>query len=343
MVLRVGVCGLGFMGRTHLSAYANARAAGRDVVVTAVADRNANKRRGELEAGGNIATGGAGERLFDPDAVEAYADPFALVRSPAVDLVSICTHTPTHVELALAALACGKHVLVEKPVALASRDVERLVEARDAAGREVVPGMCIRAWPGWRELKPTIASGRLGALRSLALRRLSPAPGWGSGFYGDPAKTGGALFDLHVHDVDFAHWCLGPARAVTSVGTRDHVFTTYHRDGPAAPAVVAEGGWDLPAQFPFHMGYTAVFERGTLVFDSGRAEPLVETPQGEAPRALALAPGTGYEHEILALVDGLARGRLDPAQAGALEDAVVVMRTVEAEARSLAEGRPVEV
>ena len=335
MTLRVGVCGLGFMGRTHLAAYAAARACGRDVVVTAVADRNANKRRGELEAGGNIATGGAGERLFDPEAIEAYADPFALVRSTAVDLVSICTHTPTHVDLALAALTCGKHVLVEKPVALSSSEVERLVRARDAAGREVVPGMCMRWWPGWRELRADIHTRRLGELRSLALKRLSPRPSWGSGFYADSSRTGGALFDLHVHDVDFVQWLLGAPDRVAAVGTREHVFASYGFDARPTLAVVAEGGWDLPEKFPFHMGYAAVFERGTLVFDGGRAEPLVETPQGGEPFVRAVAAGTGYEHEIVALVDGLAAGRLDDSQASALDESVAVMRTIEREAACL--------
>jgi predicted dehydrogenase len=339
MTVRVGVCGLGFMGRTHLLAYAAARAAGFEVEVTAVADRNAHKRRGELEVGGNIETGGADGPLFDPDTVAGFEDPFELVRRADVDLVSICTHTPSHVDLAIAALENGKHVLVEKPVALASADVERLVAARDRSDRFAVPGMCIRHWPGWRELKQRIVSGDLGALRSLAVRRLSPAPGWGARHYADATSTGGALFDLHVHDADFVHWCLGAPARVRAAGTRDHVFATYAFDaGPGAGAAVsAEGGWDLPGAFPFHMGYLAVFEGGTLGFDSAAGErAFCEVRAGdEAPRVLPLESGTGYEHEVRALLRGIAAGALEPSQRTALDDAVAVTRTLEAEARCL--------
>jgi len=339
MTIRVGVCGLGFMGRTHLEAYAAARADGIDAVVAAVADRNEHKRRGELDAGGNIETGGADEALFDPDAVEAFADPFELVREAQVDLVSICTHTPSHVDLAVAAIERGLHVLVEKPVALASAEVERLVAARDrGAGGFVVPGMCIRFWPGWRELKELVDAPRLGDLRSLAIRRLSPAPGWGARHYGDASSTGGALFDLHVHDADLVHWLFGEPDRVDAVGTRDHVFATYGYDAGFArhAAIQVEGGWDLPAGFPFHMGYLAVFEGGTLAFDSGAEQPLTRTTAvDEAPVPIAIEDGTGYEHEVRALLRGIEAGALVPAQATALDDAVGVTRTLEREAAAL--------
>lgn len=344
MALRVGVCGLGFMGRTHLEAYAAARAAGSDVVIAAVADRNADKRRGRLEAGGNIETGGDDAPLFDPDAVAAFADPFELVRTADVDLVSICTHTPSHVDLAIEAVRRGKHVLVEKPVALTAAEVERLVAARDASdGRFVVPGMCIRYWPGWRELRDLVEAPELGRLRSLSVRRLSPAPDWGARHYADPSSTGGALFDLHVHDVDLVHWLLGPPDRVDAVGTRDHVFATFgYASGFAAgAAVTVEGGWDLPAAHPFHMGYLAVFEAGTVSFDSGAADPFVTVRVGDAePTVNALEPGTGYEHEIRALVRGIERGTLDAHQASALDDAVAVTRTLEREAVALSGPRP---
>src|SRR4029453_5583634 len=87
-------------------------------------------------------------------------------------------------------------------------------------------------------------------------------PAWSPAFYGDPARSGGALFDLHVHDADLVRWLFGAPGAVTSTGTLDHVTTLYrYADGPAH--VVAEGGWDHAGGFPFSMGYTVVFERAT--------------------------------------------------------------------------------
>jgi predicted dehydrogenase len=67
--IRVGVIGLGFMGRTHVAAYGAADAAGHACRLAAVCDQDPARRRGENPGGGNLATGAEAARLFDPDAV----------------------------------------------------------------------------------------------------------------------------------------------------------------------------------------------------------------------------------------------------------------------------------
>ncbi|HEX7025312.1 MAG TPA: Gfo/Idh/MocA family oxidoreductase, partial [Gemmatimonadales bacterium] len=111
--LGVGVIGFGFMGRTHARAWLAAGAQGLSVELRAVTG-----------APGTDPPAGA---ALCPSAVE-------LLARDDVDAVSICTYTDTHVELALAALRMGKHVLVEKPVALRHEDVARLAAAEREAG-----------------------------------------------------------------------------------------------------------------------------------------------------------------------------------------------------------------
>ena len=337
--VRVGVCGLGFMGRTHLEAFAQARELGAANRITAVADRNASKRRGELGDGGNIDTGETDLPLFDPEAVEGFERPEDLVTSDAVDLVSICTPTDSHVDLALAALEAGKHVLVEKPIALDPSEVQRLADAARASDRVCMPAMCIRFWPGWDWLKQAVDSGELGRCKSLVVQRRSPAPGWSQGFYKDPERTGGALFDLHIHDADWIQWIFGAPEAVTTNGDLDHVQTLYYYGANGPDLASAEGGWDFPSEHPFQMGYSAVFENGAADFSLHRESPLLVT-RGDRSEVPELAAHTGYVGEVLHLLDVLA-GR---AQLGAtIDQAAAVTRLLSAERESLESRRTVEL
>lgn len=325
------------MGRTHLEAYAGARELGAANRITAVADRNAHKRAGDLGEGGNIQTDGASEPLFDPDQVLGFERPEDLIASDAVDLVSICTPTDSHVELALAALLAGKHVLLEKPVSLQAAEVERLDQAAKGSATLCMPAMCIRFWPGWDWLKGVVDSGELGALRSLVVQRRSAAPGWSQGFYRDPTRTGGALFDLHIHDSDWVTWLLGMPEAVTCHGDLDHVQTLYHYGSGGPSLVSAEGGWDFPTEHPFQMGYSAVFEQGAVDFSLHRESPLLVT-RGATSEVPELASHTGYVGEVLHLLAAIREGR---ALEATLAQAAAVTRLLEAELDSLKSAKTV--
>ncbi|MCA9288319.1 MAG: Gfo/Idh/MocA family oxidoreductase, partial [Phycisphaerales bacterium] len=109
--LRVGVIGLGFMGSTHVRCYQAATLAGVACRLDAVADQDGARLTGTAAIAGNIGTG-TPERLFDPARVRTYSRPPDLIADPAIDAVSICTYTRSHVDLAIAALHAGKHVLV---------------------------------------------------------------------------------------------------------------------------------------------------------------------------------------------------------------------------------------
>lgn len=326
----VGVVGLGFMGRTHLAAFAAADAAGYGNRLVAVCDQDVARRQGLAGAGGNLDTGAKQERLFDPALVKGYAEPAELFANPAVELVSICTHTTTHVELALAALAAGKHVLLEKPVALDSASAQRLADAAARSKGLCMPAMCIRFWPAWARAWSAVRSREFGAVRSAVFRRLGSRPGW-NGFYADYEKSGGALFDLHVHDADFVRACFGDPASVASTGSLDHVTTLYHYpEGPAH--VVAEGGWDHGDGWAFRMSFTVVFEGATLEYEFGRSPELVLV-RGGTRTPVEVGALNGYDGEVRHLLAAIAAGSrsLDATPA----DAVAHTRLLEAERRSL--------
>ncbi len=323
--LGIGIVGFGCMGRTHARAYRAAARAGRPNRLIAIADRNPAHFTGSDAARGNLERE-SGSPPYDPAETEVVSDPEALFANKSIDAISLCTPTDTHVELASRALAAGKHVLVEKPIALAAKDVERLAQAARAARKHCMPAMCMRFWPGWRWLRQAVERGTYGSVKSAVFRRLSSPPAWSPAFYADPARSGGALFDLHVHDADLVRWLFGEPSAVHATGSLDHVTACYRFErGPAH--VVAEGGWDHGSGFPFSMSYVVVFDEATAEYAPGRDHPLLLHRDGGS-HPLPLEEGTGYDGEIRHFLDACAGG---VALEATIDEAVGLTRMLEAE------------
>jgi predicted dehydrogenase len=336
--INVGVIGLGFMGRTHAAAYEAAARDGLPCRLSAVCDRSPERLAGQDRGAGNIVTGRESTG-FDLSRVRAYANPDALLADPGIHLVSICTYTDTHADLAARALAAGKHVLVEKPVALRSAEVRRLADAARKAGRICMPAMCMRFWPGWDWLHDRVMDGSFGPVRSAAFQRMGAGPGWAADFYRDPRRSGGAMFDLHVHDADFIHWCFGRPRSVFCAGSAEHFTTCFRFDGGPLH-VMAEGAWDLPQAAGFRMRYVVVFERATADWELGRT-PALLVHQAEGSEPVPLPLGAGYEGEVRHVVMAVANGSAEVR--ATLDDAAAVTETLEAAVRSRESGRPVDL
>jgi len=327
-MVRIGVIGLGFMGRMHLTAYEGID----DAQVVAVADSDPKRAAGDLTGGwGNIE--GAAEQL-DMTAIRGTTDAGELLAMDDVDAVDICVPTPFHEQIAVAALAAGKHVVCEKPLAPDAESARRIADAAAKARGIFMPAMCIRFWPQWAWLKQAVADGRYGRVLDAMFRRLGvPPPGW----FVDGEMSGGAILDLHLHDADFVYHLFGMPDAVFSrgysliSGRTDHVVTQYlyGEDGPAV--VTAEGGWTRDEAFGFTMQYAVKFEQATAVHDIGAAEPLVVHQGGESTSVEL--EGDGYAAELAYFVGCVQQGR--PPEIVTAADAVESIRLVEAEQRSV--------
>ena len=209
MTLQFGFLGLGFMAATHIQALAHVPG----TAVGAICNPSGRNLDGDLtRVGGNVGDPN-GVRL-DMTQVRAYRDVSEFLADPSIHVVDITTPTKTHVELAIAALKAGKHVLVEKPMTRTAEEGRRLAAAaREAAARGVflMPAMCLRFWPEWQAAHDAIVGGHYGRVLSARFRRVAQAPGWGHGHFLSAADSGGALLDLHIHDVDFIRHCFGHA------------------------------------------------------------------------------------------------------------------------------------
>jgi predicted dehydrogenase len=328
---RIGVIGLGFMGRMHIGAYAKLPGAR----LVAIADQDAKRAAGDFSGGwGNIA--GSAESL-DMTGISGTTDLVSLIRHADVDVVDICVPTPSHEALAIAALEAGKHVLCEKPLALDSISAERIANAAARAKGLFMPAMCMRFWPQWRWLKQAVDEKRYGRVVGATFRRVaSMPPGW----FSNGHMSGGALLDLHIHDTDFVFHLFGRPDGVFSrgysktSGRTDHIVTEYLYDrGPTL--VSAEGSWCMANGFTFTMRYTVNFEEATADFDIGRDHQLLVS-QGGTAEVIDMA-GDGYEAELAYFIDCVEAGRT-PTFVTA-EDAVTGLRILEAEQRSIESGR----
>ncbi|MGP1273543.1 MAG: Gfo/Idh/MocA family protein [Phycisphaerales bacterium] len=331
----IGIIGFGFMGRTHAGAYRWAAHHGGcgPAEVLCVADRRGSSAF--ESSGGNLGDAAHG---LDADRTRVVTDHRVLLDDPAIDLVSICTPTDTHVDLAIEALEAGKHVLVEKPVAVTSDDAMRLVEASKQSDRVCMPAMCMRFWPGWSQLISTVHARTLGRTLAASFTRTGAPPAW-SAFYADESKSGGAMLDLHIHDVDFILRCFGAPDAVTSVGSASHVSTQYRfRDGPGL--VVAEGGWLRSSATPFTMRFVVEFEHGVMAFDLASDPSVTVYADEDGTTPIDVSGSTGYDHQAAAMLRAVRAGRQSPV---GVAEAVRGLRIVEAERDSLERGETVAV
>jgi len=312
---RVGIIGLGFMGRTHLASY---RAAGANVVAA-------------LDPSGarSLNSGNLPPADVDLGGIEIYRDSDEFFSKATLDAVSVCTPTDSHVAVAKQALSRGWHVLVEKPVALQASAIRDLAQAAQLAGRWCIPAMVMRFWPGWTCLRDCILDNRHGLLRSLSIERLGSLPQWNKEFFADESRSGGAIADLHIHDTDFVYWCFGRPDSVVTSGTPLQLTTIYRVGGERGPLVSASGGWGQHPSFGFRMRYLANFERATIEFDLGKGV-TISNDDGSRPLDCGLL--NAYESQVaqfLRVIGG------DEAPRATLEQAALVAEILDLERQSM--------
>lgn len=324
-MVNVLLCGFGFMGRLHAGILAKSP----DASLAGVVDPRGEEIRDELNRSGIDAP--------------VFKDLAQALPQTTCDAVDICLPTDLHRQTAETALAAGKHVFCEKPLALTVTDADAMVEAAREAGRQLMVGHCLRFWPEYEVLHDLVHSGEHGALVSLSLSRRNARPDYAVGGWTDnPARCVGAALDMHIHDTDFVCHLLGAPRAVSAKGLHEptgwNSIASLYNFGPDGPLVFADGAWNYPPGWGFQMKFSAVFEHGALDYDS-RGEPtLLLTAGKEPPRPVAL-PGArpdGYHAELAYFCSRLREGL--PVEKSTGVQAALSLRVTLAEIESAARG-----
>src|SRR5262245_24838980 len=153
-----------------------------------------------------------------------------LLAEKEMDAVSVCTPNGLHAPNTIAALEAGKHVLVEKPMAMSAKEGQAMLDAAKRAGKQLIVGFQYRFSPQSQFVREYATSGQLGNImfvRCQALRRRG-IPNWGV-FGRKDLQGGGPMIDIGVHIIKAAHYCIGSPRPVAASGQT----WTYHGNKPS--------------------------------------------------------------------------------------------------------------
>ena len=182
--LSIGVVGTGAIGQDHIDRITNKLVGARVVAVTDISQANAAK-----------AAAICGARIEQDSA--------AVVSAPDVDAIVVCSWGPAHAESVLQAIAAGKPVFCEKPLATTAEDCKKIVDAEAASGRHLVQvGFMRRYDRGYLQMKALIDSGELGQplLVHCAHRNV---------YAEENCDTPMAVNDTAIHEIDALHWLVG--------------------------------------------------------------------------------------------------------------------------------------
>jgi predicted dehydrogenase len=327
-MLRIGIAGIGFMGMIHY--LAAQRAVG--VKVVAIQSRDANKRAGDWRGiRGNFGPPGA---VMDLSGVHCHESFEHLLADPDVDLIDLTVPTPQHEHLTIEALKAGKHVLVEKPIALDVASAERMIVAAKHHRQLLMVAHVLPCFPEYRFALEAVASLRYGKLlaghflRVISRRDLSEA-------------NGGPAVDLHIHDTHFIRTLAGQPGEVVAVGRAVngvvHHLTTLYRyaDGPA---LSCSSGALVGAARPFAHGFELYFEHATLSFGPGQPLMVIGATSCDTP-ATNSDPVVAFTYELERVAESVAVGVAEPfLMARTARDALALCRK---EIESVITGRAV--
>jgi predicted dehydrogenase len=144
----------------------------------------------------------------------AHASYEALVNDPAVDIIYVSTPHPFHAEHAALALNAGKHVLIEKPFALNAGEARQIVDLAASKNLLVMEAMWTRFLPHMVRIREILSAGTLGEVRSLLADHTQDLPDDPTHRLNSLELGGGALLDLGVYPVNFAHAVFGPPNTI---------------------------------------------------------------------------------------------------------------------------------
>lgn len=327
-MVTVGIVGAGFMGTTHAQAYSKNPSVN-IAYICDLSDERAQSLASEID--------GLGTTQFE-----------TILNDPAVTLVDVALPTPSHARFAIDALKAGKHVLVEKPIALNVNEADAMIAASKDAGRFLMVAHVARFAPEYRAIRAVLESGQLGSPQQATTYRISNMPQWAEWFK-DPEMTGGAVLDMQIHDIDLLNWLFGRPLRVMSTGVRgelggwDHVMTLIEYTNVQASV---ESSFIMPMDFPFTTGFRVLCENGLIeyFFRAGGASFEIGEPQshvllfeaGKPPEHVELETGDGFERELEYFVSCVDQKR-EPAYVTSL-DARLAVQVAQASRQSIENG-----
>ncbi|MEV5027995.1 Gfo/Idh/MocA family protein [Paenibacillus sp. LPE1-1-1.1] len=241
--MNIGLIGCGAMGRVYVARLMRMKG----VRVTAVC--HPERAKAALLA-----------ELPQARIYESYSE---MITCPDIDIICVTLPTYLHMEYVQMALEAGKHVICEKPLTLTEEDCCKLIETSRAKGVKLCVAHVVRFFPEYKDARLRLRLGEVGALKSVRTTRASLMPAENSWFL-DKRKSGGVVFDLMIHDIDYVLWLLGDqithirAEIKAHEGVEQALAWLYYADGTKVSLEAVWGASD------FHAGFEITGEQGVL-------------------------------------------------------------------------------
>ena len=249
MPWRAGMIGIGRVSEAHLRALKHLP----DVELAAAFDKNHSKATHAVRRFGGLA-------CRDVDALLEID----------LDLVIICVPTFVHRDYVVKAASSGKHILCEKPMALTLEEADEMIAVCRSSGVKLMVGHVLRFYPELKKLHELIKAEDYGKLLQLHSERLSGLAGqsWDRWLFREDRSLG--AIDIHIHDLDFTLWTLGPPISVTSMGARRDGENVAHistlMDYGDGLHVSLEASFMLPESYGFSFTTRAIFEGAAVEY-----------------------------------------------------------------------------
>jgi predicted dehydrogenase len=242
----------------------------------------------------------------DRDRTKAFTDKWDAVSVnsieeliASVDVIDICLPTDLHLDTGLKAIAAGRAVFVEKPIARSLAEARALRDAADKAGVPLMPGQVVRYFSEFTNGHQLVKKGAIGTPAAARTRRGGKAPGGSQGWFMDHARSGGVLVDLAIHDFDWLRWTLGEVKFLYSRSVAaergtgpDYALTTLTFENGAVAHV--ESTWMDPGGF--RTSFEVAGSDGLIQFDS-RLNAALRTVRLDPDTTGDYLPGTSTAAE----------------------------------------------
>ena len=304
-MLNFAIVGFGGLGKLHFRNVEEVTNKAGDVKLVAICD--VDKKAFESYAETNLI---ANQKAADLSEYNIYYDAEELFASEKLDFIITALPTYLHEKIAVMAMEHGIHVFSEKPMAINHSQAQNMINKAKEKGVKLMIGMVLRFMPAYVMLKEMIDSLKYGKVVCGEFSRLSKTPDWSwQNWMLDESRSGSAILDLHVHDVDFINWAFGMPKAVTSAATSGKVahesITTIYDFGDEK-VITAKADWGYPASYPFGAIFRVRFEKATV--ELTRDGMWLYPEDGDAQK-LELPEGNGYALEVIEFINCIKENR----------------------------------
>lgn len=332
-MLKIGLIGSGYIGAVHAAAYQRIP----DAELVAVADINDT----------------AGRKIAEEFSCHYYQKAEQMLCDEDIQVVDICLPTFLHEQYVALAAKYHKHVLCEKPFGLSYESCKRMVRCCEEAGVTLMVAQVARWTPEFAKARQLLDDGVFGNLHMVSSRRLSQPPAWTT-WHKDPNKSGGGMYDLQVHNVDYLISMFGEVERVSAVGWKSETGCWNHvvvnlafKNGVVA---MDEGSLDMTGDYPFSVAlrlagdkavYDYQFAGGQNIENCDTAtNSVILYEKNQVPVNVEVEVKDPYEQELIEYLAAISNDTPVPILPA---ESLYIMKVMEAVKQALENGTTVTV